>query len=472
MKTANAATSLRLLVTVLVAAACCSGTALATTGQFKLPEYEKFTLDNGLTVYLMEQHEVPMVYVSLLTPGGAIHDGDKSGLAFLTSEGLLFGTEHYTKSEIEEALDFLGASIQTSAGLEVARITASFAARDREKVFAILKEVVTGPTFDGEEFEKRKSRLLVELAQVKEMPRAVVRDYFHGFLYGNHPYGNPVRGTPQGVKTVTVEDVEAFYSSAYQPSGSAIAVVGDFETDEMKQAVIDLLGDWQATGAPLETIDLSRGIPRHKKSRVLLVDKEDALETTFIIGTRGIPRNNPDYIPLQVVNTILGGRFTSWLNAELRIKRGLTYGAHSGFITNRVTGSFIVSSFTRTETTFEAIDLAVEVLGWLHAKGIDEATLESARNYIKGQYPPRFETPGQLAGLLTSMFFYGYDESFINGFQETVDGMTVEEANRLIKKYFPRKGWQFVLIGRASEIRSKASRYGKLTEKSITDDGY
>ncbi len=457
---------------VLAGAVCLAWSVTAEAGEFKLPDYEKFTLDNGLTVYLMEQHEVPMIYVSVLTPGGAIHDGTLSGLAFLTAEGLLFGTRNYTKAQIEEEMDFLGATLEARAGLETAGIKASFAVKDQDQVFPILKEVITAPTFDAQEFEKRKKRLLVELAQAKESPKQVIRNYYYRFLFGSHPYGNPVQGTPQGVESVQVQDLEAFYAAAYQPAGSAIAVVGDFDTETMRQVVTDLLGDWKASADPIKTPDLTRGIPRHRKSRVLLVDKDDALETTFIIGARGIARNNPDYIPLQVVNTILGGRFTSWLNSELRIKRGLTYGAYSGFVTNRVAGAFLVSSFTRTKTTYEAIDLALEVLDRLHTQGIDAETLESAKNYIKGQYPPRYETPGQLAGLLTSMFFYGYDESFINGFQETVDGMTVEKANAIIKKYFPKKGWQFVLIGKASEIGSRAGKYGKVIRKTITDEGY
>ncbi len=458
------------LATLLVLGAV--GPAQAETGAFKLPPYEKFTLDNGLTVYLMEQHEVPMIDVSVLTPGGAIHDGDKSGLAFLTAEGLMFGTSSHSKTELEEALDFVGATLEAHAQLECAVIHASFAAKDQEEVLGLLKEVLTSPTFDETEFEKRKARLLDELAQAKESPKQVVSQYFHRFYYKNHPYGNPVTGTPQGVRAIGVDDIVAFYHAAYRPSASAIAVVGDFETGAMKQVVTDLLGAWRAEGEPLKPLNLSKGIPRYRKSRVLLVDKPDALETTFIIGTRGIPRDNPDYIPLQVVNTILGGRFTSWLNSELRIKRGLTYGARSRFVAHRETGTFLVFSFTRTKTTFEALDLALEVLGWLHTKGIDEETLASARNYLKGQFPPRYETPGQLASLLTSMFLYGYDDSFINGFQAAVDGMTVEKANAIIKKYFPRKGWQIVLIGQASEIGGKASRYGKVTRKRITDEGY
>ncbi|MCI0471727.1 MAG: insulinase family protein, partial [Candidatus Aminicenantes bacterium] len=156
--------------------------ASAPAGQaetiFRLPQYEKFVMKNGLTVYLMEQHEVPLVNVSAAVPAGAVKDNDKYGLAFLTAEALLFGTKSYTKSQIEEKLDFLGAFYNTGADAETANITASFAAKDMDTVMPILKEIIADPIFDEKEFDKRKKRLLLELEQEKERPEDVIESYF------------------------------------------------------------------------------------------------------------------------------------------------------------------------------------------------------------------------------------------------------------------------------------------------------
>ena len=205
---------------------------------------------------------------------------------------------------------------------------------------------------------------------------------------------------------------------------------------------------------------------------MLLVNKDDSSETTFMIGGKGVAWNNPDIVQIDIINTILGGRFTSWLNTELRINSGLTYGARSNFPHYKYNGTFYAYSFTGTENTVEAIDLALQVLDRLHKEGINQETLTSAKNYMKGQFPPDYETSGALADLLTTMFFYGLDDSYINDFEKNVDAMTVEKAKEIIAKYFPREDLQFVLIGKADEIRDMVSKYGKITEKSIEEDGY
>ncbi|MBN2411162.1 insulinase family protein [candidate division KSB1 bacterium] len=444
--------------------------AAESESAFKLPEYEKSVLQNGLTVYLMEQHEVPLVYVSFVFPAGAVKDGNKYGLASLTAEGLLFGTKNYTKKQIEETLDFIGASFNTYAAKEYAGLSMSFVNTDRDQVFPIMKDLVLNPLFDADEFDKRKTRLLVELEQAKERPRSVIRYYYDNFLYRDHVYGNPIPGTIKSVTEISVKNLKDFYHSNYTPKGSALAIVGDFNIKNMKQEIQDLFKDWKVkeTAAKIE----DKPVPVLNKTRVLLINKEDATDTQFMVGGYGIKRGNPDYIAIQVINTILGGRFTSWLMDELRIKRGLTYGVSSFFRPYKNTGIFAVSSFTDTETTFEALDVTLEILNRLHEQGIDEATLNSAKNYIKGQYPPQYETSGDLANLLTEMYIYDFDESFINNFQDNVDKMTVEKSGQIISKYFPNDNLQLVLIGKASELRDSVAQYGEISEKEIKADGF
>jgi zinc protease len=437
---------------------------------FQLPGYEKFVLENGLTVYLMEQHEVPLIHVSAVFPAGAVKDKGQYGLASLTAEGLLLGTRNYTKEQIEENLDFLGASYSTEADEETAAISMSFLNTHQETVFPILKEIMALPVFDRTEFEKRKKRLLLELEQAKEQPGRVIMDYYKKFIFADHGYGNPVQGTLSSVKKIGVDDLKVFYQANYIPRESAIAIVGDFKTLEMKERVSQLFSDWQVQGMSQELN--SPPLPVFEQPRVLLVNKEDATETQFVIGGWGIRRNNPDYVAVMVINTILGGRFTSWLNDEIRVNAGLTYGAYSDFTSYRNAGIFVTRTFTKTATTIEAIDLALKVLNRLHQQGVDQKTLSSAQNYMKGQFPPKYETAGSLASLLTSMFFYNFDESFINNFQENVDKVDTAKAKEIISRYFPGNNLQFVLIGKASEIRDKVKKYGKITEKEIKTDGY
>jgi predicted Zn-dependent peptidase len=310
----------------------------------------------------------------------------------------------------------------------------------------------------------------MELDRAKESPARVIRNYFNKALYKDHPYGSPVTGTGSSVSRIRVVDLKTFYQAHYIPSQSAIAVVGDFEIEDLKKKLEAYFSDWSVSDTAIPTMPIE--FPLLGTNRVLLVNKDDAHETQFLIGNYGIKQSNPDYIAVQVVNTILGGRFTSWLNDELRVNRGLTYGARSFFSTYKHSGVFAMSSYTRTEKTVEAVDVTLEILDRLHDQGVDEETLKSAKNYIRGQFPPRYETSGTLASLLTSMFVYGFDESYINDFQKNVEAMTVDKSKEIIDKYFSRDHLQFVLIGKAASIRDQVKKYGDLLEKEIKADGF
>jgi zinc protease len=436
---------------------------------YTLPKYEKFILPNGLTIYLAEQKDVPVISLSAIFPAGAIYDGDKAGLASLTATALKHGTKFFTKTKLDETLDFNAAYINTFASKESAGLSSKFASKDLSKILGMVKEVLLEPVFDAVEFDKEKKKLLQQLDQQKESPRSIMPAYFDKFMYGNHVYGNIIQGTKSTVSKLTVLDVKNFYKQNYLPEGSAIALVGDFNIAEMKTLLTSLFSVWRKSTKPQVNL-AAKPIVTPTTNRVLLVNKEDAKETTFYIGSPGISRNNPDYVAIDVVNTLFGGRFTSMLNDELRVNSGLTYGASSRFSALKNAGTFVISTFTAQKTTEAAIDKALEVVDNLHKKGFDEAALTSAKNYVKGQFPPRYETASQLSNLLTQMFWYGFDESFINNFEKNVDGLTLEKAKQIVATYFPKDKLQFVMVGKASEIKKIVTKYGTLSEAQIKED--
>lgn len=436
---------------------------------YSLPKYSTFKLDNGLTVNLMEQHDVPLISIVAVVPAGAIYDGAQSGLASLTATALKHGTANYNRSVIDDELDFIGATINTAAYKEFARVTADFATKDQKKVLAIFKEILLNPTFNEEEFEKEKSRLLVRLEQQKESPKNVIGSYFDKQLYGNHPYGNIGSGVKTTVEKLTVTDVKKFYEANYTATNSAITIVGDFTISDMKKSITTLFSSWKKSKIEKEDLANTK-IEKPTSAKVLLINKDDANETTFYIGSTGISRDNPDFVAIDVVNTLFGGRFTSMLNDELRVNTGLTYGARSSFNSYKNGGSFTISTFTNVKTTEAALDKAVQVLNTLHDKGINEQNLTSAKNYVKGQFPPEYETSGQLASLLSQMFWYKLDRSFIDDFEKNVDSIDLAKANKIIATYFPKDNLQFTIVGRASEIRDIVSKYGTVTDVNISDD--
>jgi predicted Zn-dependent peptidase len=326
------------------------------------------------------------------------------------------------------------------------------------------------PTFPQDEVTKLLKQRVDEIRAAKDQAQAVIGNYFSAYLYGGHPYGRPPRGDEKSTAAITRDDVLNFYQTYYTAGNTILAVVGDFDTVEMERTLTARFGDWKA---PAVSAPKLNDAPSAVGRKLLLVDKPDSTQTFFQIGNIGIARTNPDRVFIQVINTLFGGRFTSMLNTELRIKTGLTYGARSLFIQNKLAGPFVISTYTRNETTEKAIDMTIEVLKRLHDKGVTEEELKSAKTYLKGQFPPTIETSDQLADLLAQLEFYGLDASDVNGYYAKIDSMTMADAQRVIKQYFPMDNLVFVLIGKASEIEPVARKYApKIDKKTISQPGF
>jgi predicted Zn-dependent peptidase len=442
----------------------------AAASEFRLPAFDKATLPNGLTVYLMERHEVPLISVRAVVKAGAVNDAAQPGLSNLTGDALLLGSKQHDKAAIDQAFDFRGARLAGGAGTEQSTVQANFARADAAVLLPLFAEIVQQPSFDNAELNKLRDRKVNGLKQAKEAPRNVVVNYYRSMLFGDGAYAIPASGTVSSVGALKQSDVQSFHQRYYRPDNAAIVVVGDFQAAEMRKQIESLFGAWQASGPAPQAQD--NGKVHADKARVWLVNKPDAIETTFLIGGAGIARNDPDYVPLQVLNTIIGGRFTSWLNDELRVNSGLTYGARSEFATLGQTGTFAISSFTAQPKTQAALELAHKTYQRLWTKGIDKATLESAKAYVKGQFPPRYETGEQLAGLLGDMYALQVGREQIDNFMKDVDSLTPERAKQLVDKHFPRNNLQTVLIGKAEAIRGVAAAYGDVTEMDISADGF
>ncbi|HEX8601757.1 MAG TPA: pitrilysin family protein [Pseudoduganella sp.] len=448
-----------------------SATQSATqSANFRLPRFETTKLPNGLTVMLMERHEVPLVAVRAVFRAGAVNDGAQAGLANLTGDAILLGSEKHDKAAIDEAFDFRGAQLAGGSATEQTTVQANFARNDAAALLPLFAEIVQQPSFEGAELDKLKSRKVSGLKQAKESPRQVAGTYFRSMLYGDAPYASPAGGTVGSLAALKRGDVQGFHERYFRPDNAAVIVVGDFDPAAMRQQIESLFGAWKAQGPAPQRADY--GKPLAGKPRVWLVNKPDAIETTFVIGGPGIARSDAGYVPLQVLNTVLGGRFTSWLNDELRVNSGLTYGANSAFTPLAQSGTFAMSSFTASAKTEAALDLALKTYQRLWSQGIDKATLDSAKAYVKGQFPPRFETSEQLAALLGDMYALDVDRAQIDNFMRDIDGLDPAKAKALVDQYFPRNNLQMVLVGKADDIRKVAGKYGEVTELDISADGF
>lgn len=443
----------------------------AADGGLKLPPYKKVKLKNGMTVLLMENKEVPIVSFSFIIRAGSVADPQgKEGVSSLAAALLRKGTRTRTADQVSAELDFIGGQFAASATFDYTAGSAEFMKKDITKGLELTSDILLGPAFPEEEVKKMLAQRIDGIKAAKDQAQAVIGQYFSAYLYGDHPYARPTGGDERSLAAITRDDVQKFYQNFYTPSNTIMAVAGDFNTAEMERALADRFGAWTAKPSP--SISVPDPVAFQGK-KLLLVDKPDSTQTFFQIGNLGIARTNPDRVYIDLVNTLFGGRFTSMLNSELRIKTGLTYGARSSFNERRARGPFAISTYTRNETTERAIDMALDILRRLHEKGITEAELKSAKNYIKGQFPPDIETSNQLAALISELEFFGLDEREVNEYYARIDAMTLDDARRVIRQYFPLDNLVFVLVGKAEQIQPLAKKYAsKIDAKQISQPGF
>jgi zinc protease len=437
----------------------------------KLPPYTRVQLKNGMTVLLMEQHEVPLISMSVIVKTGAIADPKgKEGVASITAELLRKGTKSRTSEQIASELDFTGGSFDMVGSVESTTGNAEFMKKDIRKGLDLMADLMLNPTFPQAEVQKLLNQNIDEVLSAKDRASSVIGRYFSSYLYGTHPYGRPVGGDETSLKAITRADVTKFYDSYYVPGNIIFAASGDFTIAEMRQLIEDRFGTWASKASPAVTLDAPKASTGKK---LLLVDKPDSTQTYFYIGNVGIQRTNSDRIAISVVNAIFGGLYTSRLNTALRVDSGLTYGANSNFTQRKQPGPFAITTYTKNATTEKAIDMALDILKNLHEKGLTEKELTSAKAYLKGQYATSMETTNQLASTIATLEFYGLDASDVDSYYAKVDALTVEESRRIIRQYFPLDNLVFVLVGKASEIEPVAAKYApKMDRKSISQPGF
>ncbi len=460
-----------LLLTTLLSV----GIAIAqtpTSNSLKLPPYKKVKLSNGMTVLLMEQHEVPFVSFNMRIRAGSTSDPlGKEGLAAMTADLMRKGTKTRTATEIANQLEGAGIGLSFNAGQDYTSAQSELLKKDLDLMLDVFFDVLTNSSFPQAEVEKLQKLSISSIKEAKDDAQSAIRRYYNAYLFGEHPYSRPVSGDERSLASITRDDIVKFYNSYYGPSNIILSVVGDFSSTEMEKTLTSRFGQWEKkTTAPTKLVEPVT----FKGKKLLLIDKPDTTQTFFMIGNVGISQNNPDRVGVEVVNTLFGVRFTSLLNSELRIKTGLTYGARSSFTENQVPGPFAISTYTQNATTEKAIDLALEILNRLHEKGITEEQLKSTKAYIKGQFAPdTLESSFQLAAVLTNIEFSGLDEREINEFFTKIDAFTLTDAQRIIKQYFPKENLVFVLIGKSEEVAKVVKKYAsQLDNKQISQDGF
>lgn len=434
-----------------------------------LPEITRVELDNGAVLLLHEKHDVPLIGVEAIIRGGAVSDPEgMAGLSSLLAGLLQKGAGDRDAAAFAEAVAAVGGELAATADLESLSISGEFMSRDAPLMVELLADMLQRPTLDAGEMAKLRDRSinLIRAAKDADLP-ALLPLYGAVFLFGDHPYGRPVGGSEESLAKIRHRDVLGYYNDHVGADRLIIAVVGDFETAAMTELLTGAFAEWRQAGTQPPGIEAPAPEPGR---RVLLVDKPGATQTYFWLAGPGVAANYPRRAELNIANTVFGGRFTSMLNNALRVESGLTYGARAQLTRPSLPGSVAIFSYTKTESTVEAIDMAIGVLDTLLAEGISGEMLESAKNYILGQYAPQLETSSQLAGMVSYLELMGLDAAYINDYGPAIAAADSETISAVIDEVYTQPGeLVFVLLGDAAVIREDIARYGAVTEIAITE---
>ena len=441
----------------------------AAAGDVRLAPFEQYRLPNGTVLVLMEKRDTPLVSMRALLRGGSIGDpAGKEGSATLLADLLQKGAGKRNAVAFAEAIENVGGELAASAQTESIAVGASFLARDVDLMVELVADALMRPQFDSQEFAKARTLAIQSIAAAKDAdPRDLMDIYGDAWLFRGHPYGRPTEGSEKSLQAISLEDLKTYYEAQLGGDRLIVTVVGDIRAADMKQRLETAFSGWRKAGVAAPVVS---AMPRVQGRRVLLVDKPGATQTYFWLGNVGADRTDPARGAQSVVNTVFGGRFTSMLNTALRIESGLTYGASSGFARLSEPGAFQIDSYTQTEKTREAVDLALATLDRLHAEGISAEAIASARNYLLGQFPTSIETNGQLANRLADIVFFGLARSDVDEYADRVRAVDMAAVKATIVRDVPTSGdLVMVVIGDAAEIRDAVRKYGPVTEMKITD---
>jgi predicted Zn-dependent peptidase len=414
--------------------------------RLSLPPIHKRTLSNGLNVWLVELHEVPLVQVSLQVLAGSADDrADKYGAGSLTAAMLDEGAGSRSALEIADEAERLGATLTTGSSFDSSAVRLNVPVAQLQSGLALMADVALRPTFPEADLDRLRQQLLTSLLQARDDADSIADMAFARLVFGrSHRYGTLQIGTEATLKAMTREDLQTFHRGFYQPAHATLIVVGDVTAEGMLPQLERHFGAWKNSAA-VERVPVPPA-PQLQDSQIYLIDKPGSAQSEIRIGGVGVARTTPDYFALQVLNTILGGSFTSRLNQNLRETHGYTYGAGSGFDMRLSPGPFVAAAAVQTDKTSEALrEFVIELERIGEPVGGEELT--KARNYLALGFPGEFETTRDLSRHLDEMVVYRLPEDYFAQYVTRTQAVTAADLQRAATMYIQPSRFAFVVVG-------------------------
>lgn len=430
--------------------------------EIELGEVKDFRLPNGLQVFVVENHKLPRVAFSLVLERDPLLEGEKAGMTGFVGEMLTAGTTNRTKEQLDEEVDFIGASL--SAGST--SLYGSSLTKHQDKILELMADVLFNPMFPQAELDKLKKQALTSLAAAKDNPNAISSRLTNALVYGKeHPYGE--NQTEETTENITVEDIRNYYETYFKPNIAYMAIVGDINAKEAEKLVRDYFGKWESSNVPEMGYETPQAPDQIK---VAIVDRPASVQS--VIKLAYPLEMNPakeDYLATRVLAYILGGGFNSRLNMKLREEKGFTYGAGSSIGSDKLIANFTASTSVRTEVTDSALTEMIHEIRKIVQEGITEEELEEAKANLSGSFGRSLENPSTIASFAINIAQYNLPEDYYSTYLQRLDDLTVEDIDAATKKYIQPDNMHITIVGNSSAFEDKLVQFGEI--KKYTNTG-
>lgn len=418
-----------------------------------IPKPVERTLKNGLRVIVIEESDIPLVSAGVVVKnGGEIDPADLSGLAELTASLLTKGTKTRTAPQIAQEIEALGGTIQTGAGWDASRAFINVMSAKIDPAMTILADVVRNPVFKEDEIERLRQQYLDDLAVTLGQPGSVANFVAARVVFGDAAYGHPLAGTPESLARIKQADIIGLHSKYYRPDNAVLVIGGSIKAADAFKLAERLFGDWEKpTSAIPPRGQVGKMVRADDKQRVVVIDMPDAGQAAVVLARLGISRTDPDYFRGIVTNSVLSG-YSGRLNQEIRIKRGLSYGARSSLEVRRETGPYVASAQTKNPSGAEVAALLIGELGRLSSEAVGDAELTPRKAVLIGGFGRNLETTDGLVGQVASLALYGLSLDEINNYIRNVQSVTAADVQKFAGSRLTAKDSNIIIVGNAKDF--------------------
>ncbi len=424
--------------------------------QLSLPVPTSFKLANGLTVMLVEQHKLPVVSANLVVLSGSdANPANRPGLASFTADMLPEGTRRRSAPQIADDGAQIGASVRTSSTSDYSSASIETLKQNVDSAFDLLSDVALNPKFDPAEIDRVRKRRQTDLLQIRDEPRRAAFGVFRKVVYGpGHPYGYIELGTEESNRLITRDEMLKFWQTGYVPGNSALVLTGDLAPEEAHTLAEKYFGNWKGAASK----HLPPPVEVKTTRAIYLVDKPGAPQTYMVVGSLGVPRSTPDYVPIEVMNNALGGLFSSRINMNLREQHGYTYGAFSEFTYRRGPGFFSTRAGIRTDVTAPAVEETFKELERIHTSPLSADEMKLAKDSFALSLAGLFETSARTARTVGDLFAYDLPLDFYKQLPAQIGAVTAADVQRVAAQYIHPESAVVIAVGDRSKIESELKK--------------